>query len=75
MFSPLHSPSMDALKHAVKVSESRGDSHSPERRDIRQWMTEKFAERQNEYKKQRSALQEREHSPFKSASEVDFFPS
>ena len=52
--------------------EEKMESQSPEvhRQQIKQWMTEKFAERQNEYQQHRRNLQEREVRPYRPASEV-----
>ncbi|KAK7482664.1 hypothetical protein BaRGS_00026073 [Batillaria attramentaria] len=61
-----HSPrtSADELKQMVQAAEG---AKSPEmkRREIHKWMTEKYAERQQEYLKNLSTLKEREHSPYK----------
>nr|KAG5702202.1 hypothetical protein BaRGS_033914 [Batillaria attramentaria] len=66
-----HSPrtSADELKQMVQAAEG---AKSPEmkRREIHKWMTEKYAERQQEYLKNLSTLKEREHSPYKPSAPV-----
>ncbi|XP_076463357.1 uncharacterized protein LOC143295514 isoform X2 [Babylonia areolata] len=65
-----HSPTLSSYKElqtiVTEAEEEEAAKRSPEvhRRRIHQWMSEKYAERQNEYSRQRLNLKEREHHPY-----------
>ncbi|XP_055886712.1 uncharacterized protein LOC106060096 isoform X2 [Biomphalaria glabrata] len=55
----------------AKTAEERIKKKSPEEREkLKKWMTEKFHQRQEEYKRRRNELIEREPKPFKSQSTI-----